>query len=106
SISALLAALTAVLGGAVLLSGRRSPAYRAFRLLCGNLLLWHLLNIYHADVDKGERLAYLSLGALAFLPFSLLGFLRTWLGLSEINSDSRASRGPQGPPSTALLLAI
>jgi two-component system sensor histidine kinase HydH len=94
SISALLAALTAVLGGAVLLSGRRRPAYRAFLFLCGNLLLWHLANVFH--FLGGERLTYLALGVLAFLPVSLLGFLRTWLG----DSDRR------GPPRSAVLLVI
>jgi signal transduction histidine kinase len=102
SISALLAALTMVLGGAVLLSRRRRPAYRAFLLLCGNLLAWHLLNVFH--FLGGERLAYLAQGVLAVLPVSLLGFLRTWLGDSDNFSMVGARR--QGLPKTALFLTI
>lgn len=107
SISALLAALTAVLGGTVLLSGRRRPAYRAFLLLCGNLLVWHLLNVFH--FLGGERLPYFALGVLAFIPVSLLGFLRTWLGDSDESAVARSSdtpRGRPGAPRTTVLLAI
>ena len=107
SISALLAALTAVLGGAVLLSGRRRPAYRAFLLLCGNLLVWHLLNVFH--FLGGERLPYFALGVLAFIPVSLLGFLRTWLGDVEESAVARSTDTPRerpGAPRTTVLLAI
>ncbi|MCS6913187.1 MAG: ATP-binding protein [Myxococcales bacterium] len=76
SISTLLAALTLVLGGAVVLSGRRRKAYLAFIGLCANLFLWHLFCIYRSST----ALAYLALGCLCFVPVSLLAFLRTWLG--------------------------
>lgn len=102
SISALLAALTAVLGGAVLLSRRRRPAYRSFLILCGNVLLWHLCNVFH--VLGGERLSYLALGVLALLPVSLIGFLGTWLGDSDAASMSRPTRERPGMPRAALLL--
>ena len=110
SISALLAALTAVLGGSVLLSRRRRPAYRAFLLLCGNLFLWHLLNVFHAL--SGERRAYLAIGVLAFLPVSLLGFLRTWLGDNYALSargalpPASSSRNPVWLPKSVLFLVI
>ncbi len=108
SIAALLAALTVALGGAVLLSGRRRPAYRSFLVLCSNLLFWHLLNIFqgngHAPGQNGAWLNYLGIGVLAFLPVSLLGFLRTWLGDSD--NAAISSAGSSGLPGTALLVVI
>ena len=76
SISTLLAALTFVLGGAVVLSGRRRKAYLAFIGLCANLFFWHLLSIFRGY----PRLSYLAVGVLCIVPVSLLAFLRTWLG--------------------------
>ena len=75
SISAILAALTAVLGGAVILSGRRRPSHRAFLLLSTSIFLWHLLSIFRNSV----RLNYIALGVLMVIPVSVLGFLRTFL---------------------------
>ena len=88
SISALLSALTLVLLGAVLLSRSRRPAYRAFIVLCGNVLLWHLFNIFRG----GDRSSYLALSAQIALPLTLVGFLRTWLSSGrDLGSEPRRS---------------
>ena len=91
SISALLSALTFVLGGAVVLSGRRRPAHLAFILLCANLFLWHLFSIFRSS----ERLAYLALSLLVFAPVSLLLYLRTWLGETGISDRERGGAVPR-----------
>lgn len=100
SISALLSALTLVLLGAVLLSRSRRPAYRAFLVLCGNVLLWHLFNIFRG----GDRSSYLALSAQIALPLSLLGFLRTWLDSG--GEQGTAPRRAAGAPRPALILVI
>ena len=85
SISALLAALTAVIGGAVVLSGRRRPAHLRFLVLSTNLFVWHVLSIFRST-GGSALLTYLALGALVLVPASLLGFLRTWLRDSATSS--------------------
>ena len=96
-ISAILAALTAVLGGAVILSGRRRPSHRAFLLLSTSIFLWHLLSIFRNSV----RLNYIALGVLMVIPVSLLGFLRTFL-----RESTQSREQPGGVPRTALLLLL
>lgn len=100
SISALLSALTLVLLGAVLLSRSRRPAYRAFIVLCGNVLLWHLFNIFRG----GDRSSYLALSAQIALPLSLLGFLNTWLNSGR--DEGSAARRAVGAPRYALILVL
>ncbi len=100
SISALLSALTLVLLGAVLLSRSRRPAYRAFIVLCSNMLLWHLFNIFRG----GDRAAYLSLSAQIALPLTLVGFLRTWLNSGR--DGSAPSRRAVGAPRYAWLAVL
>jgi signal transduction histidine kinase len=97
SISALLAALTAVLGGSVILSGRRRPSHWAFLLLSTSLFLWHVLSIFRGSA----RMSYFALGALMVVPVCLLGFLRVLLR----ESAQRASQ-PRGLPRTATLLLL
>ncbi|HNN90856.1 MAG TPA: ATP-binding protein [Pseudomonadota bacterium] len=100
SISALLSALTLVLLGAVLLSRSRRPAYRAFIVLCGNVLLWHLFNIFRG----GDRSSYLALSAQIALPLTLVGFLRTWLSSGrDLGSEPRRS---VGAPRYALFIVL
>lgn len=99
SISAILAALTAVLGGTVLLSGRRRPSHRAFLLLSTSIFLWHLLSIFRTSV----RMNYIALGVLMVIPVSLLGFLRTFLRESAHPSSGDQ---PRGAPRTAFLLLL
>ncbi len=93
SISALLSALSAVLLGAVLLSRSRRPAYRAFIVLCSNVLLWHLFNIFRG----GDRSLYLVLSTQIALPLTLVGFLRTWLnsGRDGLAPSRRAVGAPR-----------
>ena len=86
SISALLAALCAVIGGAVLLSGRRRPSHRTFLYFTTSLFLWHLFSVF-----LNLRVP-LALSALLFVPVCLLMFLRTWLR-DSISSVELPSRG-------------
>ncbi len=89
SISALLAALCAVIGGAVLLSGRRRPSHRTFLYFSTSLFLWHLFSVFlHLRVP-------LALAALLFVPVSLLMFLRTWLRESVTSVDLPARGAPR-----------
>lgn len=97
SISALLAALCAVISGAVLLSGRRRPSHRTFLYFSTSLFLWHLFSVFHSLT------APLALAALLFVPVTLLLFLRTWLRES-VSSVELPWRG--GPKTVwALLIA-
>ena len=100
SISALLSALSAVLLGAVLLSRSRRPAYRAFIVLCSNVLLWHLFNIFRG----GDRSLYLVLSTQIALPLTLVGFLRTWLNSGR--DGLAASRRDVGAPRYAWLAVL
>lgn len=88
SISALLAALAAALGGTVLLGGRRRTAYQSFLVLSANLFFWHLFSIFRTS----PRLSLLALLALTVLPLSLGWFLRTWLSESM---DAQLRRVPR-----------
>lgn len=98
TISALLAALTAVLGGAVVLSGRRRPAHLAFVALNTNVFLWHLFSIFRGS----EALRFVTLATLALVPVTLLGFLRTWLR----EGVGASVLPPRGVPRTAALLLV
>jgi signal transduction histidine kinase len=98
TISALLAALTAVLGGAVILSGRRRPAHVAFVALNTNVFLWHLFSFYRGS----EGMRIVALGTLALVPVTLLGFLRTWLR----DGVGASVLPPRGVPRTAALLLV
>ena len=89
SISALLAALCAVIGGAVLLSGRRRPSHRTFLYFSTSLFLWHLFSVF-----LNLRVP-LALAALLFVPVSLLMFLRTWLRESVTSVDLPARGAPR-----------
>ncbi len=101
SISAILAALTAVLGGTVILSGRQRPSHLAFLFLSTSIFLWHLFSIFRTNV----RMTYIALGVLMAIPVSLLGFLRTFLRESA-QSSSASGEQPRGVPRTALLLLL
>ena len=96
SISALLAALCAVIGGAVLLSGRRRPSHRTFLYFTTSLFLWHLFSVF---VNLRVPLA---LAALLFVPVSLLMFLRTWLR----DSISNVALPSRGAPRTIWALLV
>lgn len=89
SISALLAALCAVIGGAVLLSGRRRPSHRTFLYFSTSLFLWHLFSVF-----LNLRVP-LALAALLFVPVCLLLFLRTWLRESVTSVDLPARGAPR-----------
>jgi signal transduction histidine kinase len=97
SISAILAALTAVIGGTVLLSGRRRPSHLAFLFLSTSIFFWHLFSIFRTSV----RMTYIALGVLMVIPVSLLGFLRTFLHESAQSRDQ-----PGGVPRTAVFLLL
>ena len=96
SISALLAALCAVIGGAVLLSGRRRPSHRTFLYFSTSLFLWHLFSVF-----LNLRVP-LALAALLFVPVCLLLFLRTWLRESVTSVDLPA----RGAPRTIFALLV
>ncbi len=96
SISALLAALCAVIGGAVLLSGRRRPSHRTFLYFTTSLFLWHLFSVF---INLRVPLA---LAALLFVPVSLLMFLRTWLR----DSISNVALPSRGAPRTIWALLV
>lgn len=89
SLSALMAALCAVIGGAVLLSGRRRPSHRTFLYFSISLFLWHLLSVF-----RGLRVP-LALAALLFVPVCLLLFLRTWLRESVSSVELPWRGGPK-----------
>jgi len=97
SISAILAALTAVIGGTVLLSGRRRPSHLAFLFLSTSIFFWHLFSIFRTSV----RMTYIALGVLMVIPVSLLGFLRTFLHESAQSRDQ-----PGGVPRIAVFLLL
>ena len=78
SISALMAALCAVIGGAVMLSGRRRPSHQTFLYFSTSLFLWHLFSVFR------DLRAPLALAALLFVPVTLILFLRTWLRVMPI----------------------
>jgi two-component system sensor histidine kinase HydH len=101
SISALLAALTAVLGGAVVLSGRRRASHLTFLVLSTNLFIWHLFSVFRSS----ERMTALALGALLASPVTLLWFLRTWLRESVQTLTGVPSRGLPRTVAFLLLLA-
>lgn len=98
TISALLAALTAVLGGAVILSGRRRPAHVAFVVLNTNVFLWHLFSVYRGS----EAMRMVALATLALAPITLIAFLRTWLR----EGVGAAVLPPRGVPRTAFLWVL
>lgn len=97
SISALMAALCAVIGGAVLVSGRRRPSHRTFLYFSTSLFLWNLFSVF-----RGLQVP-LALAALLFVPVTLLLFLRTFLRES-VSSVELPWRG--GPKTVWALLIV
>lgn len=89
SISALMAALCAVIGGAVMLSGRRRPSHQTFLYFSTSLFLWHLFSVFR------DLRAPLALAALLFVPVTLILFLRTWLRESVTSVDLPARGAPR-----------
>ncbi|MFO0622737.1 MAG: ATP-binding protein [Polyangia bacterium] len=89
SISALMAALCAVIGGAVMLSGRRRPSHQTFLYFSTSLFLWHLFSVFR------DLRAPLALAALLFVPVTLILFLRTWLRESITSVDLPARGAPR-----------
>ena len=88
SISAILAALTAVLGGTVIPAAGAASVAPGVLFLSTSIFFWHLFSIFRTNV----RMTYIALGVLMAIPVSLLGFLRTFLRRARSRRRRPASR--------------